>query len=392
MNINTARKLTTTDLFDGIWFDYFYLTTNTTGQIYWIASQDIQYQPYLITCLELAEKLVESVAKSAELPFIFDKSLEGTRLIKKNRLGELLYELIAKQNVRPESPNSVEIPFRFSVPFKIENFDRAQYRYEVSENLKILHTVASDLKFNCLNFTGNPISEIIPGLLEGELINSLVIRLREATKRKSFKTNATVRKKDSTQSFTKTKRYIERLFDNNPYSYSIRMFMYYQNDHANSITLEESDKHLMQFLKLLEDVLEQGNILGWWWKREYMTELGYRYHLIIFLDQKIIPYNPNLIRDFGYKWDSITGQRGAYYIPFVPEWDYQQCEYGFYQQEARDNVPSLLLSINRMLMRDVYMRLHLNQRFNHFGMGPLPKLANNGLTNNRFMQGNSSGY
>jgi hypothetical protein len=385
--MNKLTKPTADDVFESILYNYLYPCTDTIkNTVHWIFSQDIKDEQSL-RCMELEENFVESVAKSKELPFVFDKSMEGTIIKKGNRLGELFYDLLVQQNVSPANLNS----YLVSTNFKIRAISHPPYtpRYEESENLKVLASVAEALNLNHANFTGNPMSKISnEGLLEGELINSFVTRLREAMKRKSFKARAAERKKESSQSFTKTKRYIDRLCTNNPGSlYGVRMVIYYSEKYAKSITLEGSHTHLMSFLETSGTDLTSYSPIGWWWKREYMTELSYYYSVILFFDIVKNPYNEILIKEvYDRHWSSVTEGRGEYYVPSILQRDYQRCGMGVLQQMGKSGERlDLFLSITqRMLMRDIFLRLEPNKKFNHFGMGELPKLAEVTPVNNTF--------
>ena len=372
-------KPTTRDALDSIWWDYRY-----PGDLQWVHSQDIQNeQP--IAYWEAVEQFVESIAKSTEPAFVFNKNFAGTTLKKSHRLGKLFYDLLGLHN--KNIVNSSEFkPYNpeFSNTFRIRYNYSVRNKYEVSENMKIFYTVASDLNLHLAHFTGNPMSKISnDGLvLEGELINSFVTRLREATKRKSFKTKVEDRKKESSQNFIKTKRYVERLHANNPLCfYGVRMLMCYYNQYADSISLTKSNAHLMKFLDALETDSTLGSLVGYWWKREYMTETGYRYYLIVFFN---IDYDQTLIHNISNNyWSSITENQGWYFIPIVPDRDYQRCNAIVPLQGGHiDNLNSLLSSIQRMFMRDLFLRLEYNQRFDHFGMGQLPKLTNTVLPSN----------
>ena len=383
-----TKKQTTHDSFQTIWLDYQYPHTDIINHtVYWIVSQDIKNEQFLIY-VELVEEFVDSASKLAKSPFVFEKTLEGTILKEENQLGALFYDLLRLQNEIAVNPGEIR-PHLFSATFKIHNCERRQYlnRYEVSENSKILYSVASDLNLHRANFTGNPMSRMgTEGLLEGELISSVFTRLREATKRKSFKMKVNERKKESTQSFTKTKRYIDRLYANSPRLFGVPMVICYQGEYANQITLEESNNHLMKFLEAFETDLTLGSP-GWWWKREYMTEISYRYYLIFFFDGQKIPYNPKLIQDVcGRHWRSVTRDRGAYFIPPVPEMDHQHCGTGLSQQGYGDSLELILSGMQRMLMRDIFLRLQRSKKIDHFGMGELPRLVDGTPPNNSFTQ------
>jgi hypothetical protein len=351
-----SKKTTRHDLFQTIWQDSHYLCTNpANNSLCWIVSQDIQDEQPLIY-LELVEEFVDVVSKSTGLPFVFEKTLEGTILKKTNRLGALFYNLLR----RPHCINRVFNKFN---------------GYKVSENFIVKESIASDLKLACVSFTGNPRSEIAPGVFEGELINSFAIRLREATQRKCFRKKVAERKKESTQSFTKSKRYIDRLKENTPSIYGVHMVVCYQTEYASSITLEQSHTHLIKFLELFEKDSVQGLPVGWWWKREYLTEVSYRYHLILFFDGQKTTYDPKGLEYFlGREWAAVTKERGLLIIPPFPESGRQHLGTGFLQQRNGDSLEYFLSSIQHMLMRDTFLKLEPSAIFHHFGMGKLPKL------------------
>ena len=354
-----------------------YLYSKTTQ---WEISQDIQ-NVQSIACMEFAEQFVESVAISDVLPFVFDK-FQGEWILKeKNYLGELFYGLLRLQNEIVINSGDVKPFLKFSTTFKIRNCDRklpAEYKYEVSENSKILSAVASNLNLKRANFSGNPMSTMgIEGLLEGELINSFVIRLREATNRESFKKKVAERNKKSTQSFTKAKRYIERLYANYPALFCVRIAVCYKEQYENMMLLEKSAHYLTKFLEAFETDLNLGSPVGWFWKREYITEVGYRYYLFVFFDGQKTLYDPmNIQFVYGSYWQSVTGNQGTYFIPPVPEMVYKHSGTELPGQGYSDSLESVLSSIKCMFMRDILLRLERTEGFDHFGIGKLPRSAN----------------
>ena len=373
--IINLTKPTTHDALESIWWDYHYPIINVHDNIEWELSQDFQNEESL-AYLEAVEHFVDSIAKSSDLPFIFDKNFAGTTVKKPNDLGELFYRLLGQQNKQIANPKEFKPYSEHPNTFKIRYGYSVRHKYKVSENMESLYFLAGELQLNCANFTGDPLSKITnDGLLEGELINSLVTRLQETTKRKSFKTKVEERKKESSQSFNKTKRYVERLHANNPFCcYGVRMVLCYQNQYEDSISLAESNAHLMKFLDALETDSTLGSPVGYWWKREYMTETSYRYYLIVFFNTN---YDLTEIHNaYSSHWTSITGYLGWYFIPIVPDKDYQRCNaIPFPQGGYSDSLNSLLSSTQRMFMRDIFLRLESNKKFDYFGMGKLPKLA-----------------
>lgn len=372
--ISNLTKPTTRDALESIWWDYHYPFTNGHGNISWILSQDILNEESP-DYLETVEHFIDSIAKSSELPFIFDKNLAGITLKKPNNLGEQFYKLLGLQNKQIVNPGEFKPNSAHPNTFKIRYGYSIRHKYQVSENMEILYFFASELNLNHVYFTGNPMSKITNDglLLEGELINSFVTRLREATNRKSFKTKVDERKKESSQNFSKTKRYIERIHANNPFClYGVRMVICYQNQYASSISLAESNARLMKFLDAFETDSQLGSPVGYWWKREYMSETGYRYYLIVFFNSNYD--RTQIYANYNDHWSSITQNKGLSFIPNVPDRDYQRCNViPLLQSGYIDSLNSILSSIQRMFMRDIYLRLESHQKLDYFGMGKLPK-------------------
>lgn len=372
---NPTIKLTKRDAFESIWFDSQYPSLNTIDHTTnWIISQDVQAEQSLM-CLELEEQFVECVEKSEKMPFKFDKSMAGTTLNDKkpSNPGRLFYALLSMQHGNTINSTSISPAI-----FRIRNYDGNQNKYEESEYSKILHKVASKLNLNHAYFSYNPMTRIgAHGLLEGELVNSLFTHLQVAIKRPGFQTKMDARKKESNQNFTNTKRYFARLRKNSPCLYGVRMTLCYWGNETKQISLKESDDHLKAFSETFNTPTSQNSPVGWWCKREYTTEAGYRYNLIIFFDGQKMSYNPMLSHDtYGPHWHSVTKGRGAYFIPPVPEKDCMSLKAGLLHQGIDDNVESLLLTMQCMLMRDNILRLKRSAGYSHIGMGKMPKLAN----------------
>jgi|GEM_PF-1863658 len=361
------EKPTTHDLIETILDQHSYPDPDATGHApNWRLSSDIEDERS-IQCMELEELFVDCVAKSKELPFVFEKTLNGTTLKKENRLGKLFYELLSfhDETANPDGRNRHSrspTTFKTSKGWEYKN-------YEVSENLQILHSVAAALDLGRANFNYNPMSEMgDPGLLEGELINSFVTRLREATKQKSVITKLAERKKSASQCFTKTKRYLDRLFANCPDLFGVHMVLCYENiDVDHPLSLKESHGHLIKFLEILETGSDKESLVGWWWKREYMTELGYHHHLILFFDGNAMRYDPNAIRRFyEEEWGSVTRNKGYSFKPLEPD-------NGQRSRETTHRLMPLVSMMQRMVLRDIFLKLKKHQKLDHLGMGKLPK-------------------
>lgn len=364
------------ELFNIIEVYYAYPCSDTQfpDRIIWPRSQDIESKPYLKRCMELAENFVECVIKTKELPYVFDKSLtEPPRLIENCPLGGLFYEMISIY-----TPNQFHSSFLTPQnPYSLDFFYQSLEPYEFSENVKILQSIARSLNLQYLRFTGNPLSPLHTNcLLEGDIINSLVLRLREATK-KGFKLIIEKRKDYCRESFRKSKQYIERIYANFPFFDFFEWRVYYTKKQED---LFESDKHLQQFLNLLKTAYEREVILGWWWKREYIREIGYYYSFFVFHDTQKDQDIAELYNYYKNNWYNLTEFSGNIvypsYQPFIKNTDPAI----FRTNPIYHSGPlNLALSyINLVIMRDIYLRLPSNPKIDNLGMGPLPKLSEQG--------------
>ena len=161
-----------------------------------------------------------------------------------------------------------------------------------------------------------------------------------------------------------------RLQENSPSLYGVPVVICYQSQYANTMTIKASEDHLMKFLEALKLYSEQAAPVGWWWKREHVTEVGYRYYLILFFDGQKGYFNLTDIQNvYGQQWCSVTENQGNYFIPH----DYIQ------QQTPNmpgDHLAILSLTMQSLLKRDIFLRLKFEPSFDHFGMGKLPKVVN----------------
>jgi hypothetical protein len=362
---NVPKKSRKQIAFDAIWESYLYPHFGKVGNTQRFTSQDIRDKQTLLLMMAI-EDFVDEVIKLDELAFEFDKTWEGTTLTKRNSLGELFYQLLQKQkgcsllqNIIPSTSCTVQGNLKFT---ELELWFKGHH-YEISENFKALCRVIEEVGLNRVNFNCNPISIVNQGVLEGELINSLIIRLREPIKLKSFGTARDEQKKEAIQNFNKTKSYVERLCANHSTLCGIELVLYDQLKQENPINIAQSHTNFMAFLDY--DKLNDGGLgtidypVGWWWKREYMSETNYYYKIILFFDmhKTNCPIKPIIDKYYSY-WNTITNKKG--YSNFILDYTI--------------NFAPLLTKLQGMLMRDTYLRLEHHKQFDHFGMEKLPKL------------------
>jgi len=362
----TNKNTTTHDVFDSIMLHYCYPTN--------MLSQDAIHRDYIMF-LELIEQFFDSATKPSALqPFIFDRSLEGITLKKENPLGKLFYKLLVINN------NFIDKNINLFIFYK---------NYELSEKANILLELASHLKFNEIIFTNNPITQSNnEGLREGDLINTFVSRLREASEKKYFKTKVAQRKKNSTQYFKKTKSFIDSFNTEQVDIYGIHVVLCYQTEPAKNMTLDRSADHINKFIKELSTDLTPNSPIGWWWKREYVTEISYCYHLIIFFNVKKITSNLETLQDYYCNyWNIATANQGIYFRPLIKNIDPQNQPQIYF-----NGLDWLLLQMKNMLMRDIFMRLKSTKNITHFDMGKLPVFNDTTSTNNNNMTNTSSHF
>ena len=255
------------------------------------------------------------------------------------------------------------------------NNDSKQDKYEKSENLKLLCDLANELELNTVKFFGDPMRSIGEGfILEGELINTFVESLREAMKNEGFKKRAAEREKESKQAVALTKRYIDRLCVNNQHPlYAQSIVLCYQREQASKINLKQSDDFLKKYLVELKAHLPADCFVGWWWKREYQTDLGHRYYLILFCDSLLESFDPIAVQNtYGPLWRHITEEQGDYFLP--PAINNWQLNLG--TEDFDYGLAGLMFKIQCMLMRDIFSRLKLSHKLVRFDMGEMPRLTN----------------
>ncbi len=348
-----AAKPTTENIFISIIEDNQYENTNRFGTDL-IKSKDIKSNNYLY-CLNLESQLIDTVSKSDTFPFVFEKSYQCATLIKENKeLAKMTYDLLFLQ----KETNRIE---QQSYPgFKLNN----PSNYEVSEKSKVLFEIADKIGLYHVELSGHPMTQIAPQVLEGELINSFIIRLRESVKKDSFKTKIKNQKIELNRHITQIKRYIDRIYTKNPKLIVASMVFYYQKDCANKITLNESAAHIEKFLSSLQKDMQQG-FSGWWWKREYTTETSYRYNVTFFFNYEFIKIDSVSMRNqLNQAWFVVTQGQGLSLdrTTLSP----QNTMFG-----ANQNF--IVYEIVRMIMRDLFLKLKPDRKFDHSGMGPLPK-------------------
>lgn len=345
--MNTTKvNVKTHNLLIAIKDDYQYTLDDQFGNTILKVSYDIT--PGLsLEQLEFEFKFVEMVIKTERIPFEFTKSMMGTTLKRTNKLGSIFYELL-------KFPKGISPP-----------------KYEPSEYSKVISAAWFQLNLDRVYFTGNPLSILNhDGLREGELINSFIILLRESIKSVAFRRKVKERKDYSTQTFNKSKRYVERLLSNNPGLFAMRFDL----THEDETSIEKSTRQMCKLTDTFEWNSNLGFPVGWWWKREFLSEIGYRIHLIVFFNVHNTLCDQALALTVAEHWQSIANGRCTCLNLSDYAANHKTWGAGYLQHPYQGNLEALLYSVKLMLGRDEFLRIEQDKKYPHWVMGELPKL------------------
>lgn len=310
---------------------------------YWSLDQfgmPIRYQstnqgmPWPLHAIPLMESFVSNTIKSADLPFVFDKTLAGTELLRINSLGREIYSLFAT-------------PYRLEFP-----------KYEASEYAKLFLSVAERLNLAKATISNNPMAMVsADGVREGEYLNALVIRLREAAGKNNFQHNLKQRRIDCKKWASRTQRLIQRLLENHPGLCVFTVDLQYQPHRTSEIRLRDAANHFENYQAGFESSLGLEAPVGHIWFRNYLPEVGYRTQLIYFVDPRKMQDFRGVVTYLADLWSEVTQDQGMAIVPWLPE-------------RVTDQVVS---AIKQAIMSTAYLRLAEGlQYMDHIGTSDIP--------------------
>ncbi len=318
-------------------------------------SRDIQsLNPELFA---LAERFRQLVAQSDSLAFDLERRIVGTCLkTTQHELAEIGYELL--RFIGYQCPP----------------------RHEVGEALKILLRVLSDMCMTPIVPTGRPLNVIGPdGFCEGELINNIIVRAREAFAHPHARSASLQRKREVAQELQRTEKLVAQLAETTAQVYATRRTLNCRLiEHASphgplrAITLEETARHWQRFKDALLAKPSPEALLGWWRKREYLSEVGYRYHAVFFFDHSH-PLALQSLRAVNKAWELATDGMGIIREhPYVPS-DARSWGSGFIGWGSETGRNLLISSLAKMISRDLYLRLEKSPEHPHCELMKVPK-------------------
>lgn len=329
--------------------DFYFPIFDRNGNFYLSHTQDISTEA--LKRLFLEREFVELVKKTKGPVFSFEKTIQGTKLLSESSLAKRFYELL--------SFPSGKIPEGF----------------EPSENVNILRETIKRLNLQSLELSGNPMSVVgQSGVLEGEIVNSLITRLRESITSKSYKTAFEERKRLCFQAVHGTRRKIKRIVENRSV-FIVRMDCSCPPDGSGVRPLAEMQELHGRFIQSIQSDPALRALLGVWWLRDFLSEIGHRYHSVIIFDAANGPNGLNVAPTVGDHWNSVTDGKGICFQHFPCQDNYRSWGAGYLPAYSPNEIEILLHSTKMMLSRDLYLRPKLWQKSPHFGMLQLPQQA-----------------
>jgi hypothetical protein len=240
--------------------------------------------------------------------------------------------------------------------------------FSVSENVRLFRDTETTLGHANVRFTGIP-SNIISqnGTCEGEMVNGFAQRLKEAAKHKRF-TEATKASSALTSNWNSGfLRYLQRQIQNVPLLNCIRLELQTQPKKSNPNAAREAESQIQAFSTALTGDLAAA-LPGYWWKREYRSEIGFSHHVILFWNGHVKPDQNGLIQELQQRWHAATEGTGQLFVLAYEPQNYRTWGIGSLAHSSE----ALKRSVRLMLAREQYLRLSTADQFAPVGMGKLP--------------------
>jgi len=120
--------------------------------------------------------------------------------------------------------------------------------------------------------------------------------------------------KNSKKRFESTKKYIDKLQENNSKLNVIRVDLAYKKPHSNVVTLEEANKDLERMFNNKRSNSIFQDQVGYVCKKEYTEERGMHFHAYFFYDGQKVQKSAFKADQIGKYWSKhITKEKGSYH-------------------------------------------------------------------------------
>ncbi|MCK5921640.1 MAG: hypothetical protein KAG66_11915 [Methylococcales bacterium] len=278
--------------------------------------------------------IVEHLTKSKQEAVKFETTIHGKNCLGVTPVGDALYRSLLQ-------------PHRFVTP----------PRQQLSEGLNAWEGVGQRIFGSTPIFQGNPMLPMnAQGVIEGELLNAFLIRLREATGRTLRQSERSLRRKDAQQAYNAKTKLVDRLKEHHPGLFGLSVALMYSQDYAGKVRLKDSAEHLQKLIDALKGDPWFGKSVGFMWTRHFLSEAGYRYNFVLLFDPEMTPVHTLNGSYVLQEWQASTKGAGLDYV--LPD---------FFR-----NADELLHEIKCAKAAAQFIRLIPDEKFPHFGVSELP--------------------
>jgi len=312
----------------------------------WV-SQDIKR---VCERIQAEDELHKALRQSKGLAFFIERHVSGVRVLKTFKTAACFYKLL------------------------LCDWSGIPENHELGCRSQLFRMILE--KFNARNicFTENPLVIFADGVLEADIVNGITKQMYELLSKKSNIANARELKAKLRNIYTKAERLVHRLLDHHACLSSLSLNLCYRTDYPDKSLFANAEECLQRFLAHFDPLPESAELVGFWWKHEYLPERGYR-HLLGCWFRGAYTGRDGWITDIKMAWSDATDGYG--YVErndFNPQSPRSWGDQSIITQESHQLAGSLR-SIRLLVMRDQYCHLSLLGTSPVFGFSPLPDPA-----------------
>lgn len=321
------------DIVQHIFNDFTFPVLNQFGEASLVLSRDVgsaEAIQYLVQIHDLVEQNVKFEHPAVK----FETSIYGRHCRGYTRAGEMLYPILL-------NPKTL-----YPLP-----------KQQLSEAIKLWQEVVPQILGQHASFYGDPVRPMNDqGVTEGELVNALGIRLAEGVRRKSHQLARDQRKKDAQRLCTTRTKLISQLLADHSGVFGMRLELMCREEYAEKIREKDSAEHLQGLIELLYDDPLFGQLIAYFWNRNFISEAGYRTTLFLLFDTHTTPFDKIDGSDVLQLWEERTKGSG----------------HGFIRQKGICSVDEILRYIECSKLAAQYLRLKPDAKYPPFGISSLP--------------------
>ena len=327
------QPLTDQDIVRHLYDDFTFPEMNPSGEESLALSRDFGSVEAIQMMVQI-HNLVEQSAKSEQPAIKFETTIYGRRSLGYTLFGERLYQILLGPDTFCSLP-----------------------KQQLSEAIKRWEEVVPQILGQDARFYGDPVRRMNDqGVTEGELVNALGIRLAEGVRRKAHQLARDQRKKDAQRLCTARTKLISQHLARHSGVFGMRAELMYQKDYAEKVREKDSAEHIQGLIEDLQDDPWFGQLIAYFWNRNFISEAGYRTTLFLLFDSNTTPIDKINGTGVLQQWEERTKGSGLGYI----------------QPERICNVDEILRYIECSKLAAQYLRLKPDTKFPPFGMSNLP--------------------